>query len=156
MPDLDTPITTTEALQERIDSSLNERLARERAKFQDYDELKTFKSTAAETLAAANKALDERQATIDQLNGTLSAKDAESMLAAARQKVADEKKVPTRWITGDTPEAMAASADEWLVDAKSLGKPGVIPTQGTGDPNAQTNPYEAGRERAQARYNKKN
>lgn len=156
MPDLDTPITTTEALQERIDSSLNERLARERAKFADYDELKTFKATAATTLAEANAELDKRQAAIDQLNGTLSQKEKADERAKAIGKVAEEKKVPARWITGDTPEEWQAAADAWLADAKSVGKPGVIPTQGTGDPGAQASPYEAGVERANARYNKKN
>lgn len=156
MADLDTPITTTEALQERINESLGDRLARERAKFSDYDDLKKFKTESGETLTAAKARIGELEAKVQDLSGSLSEKEKQEVRAKAIEKVAAEKKVPARWITGETPEEMAASADEWLEDVKSLSKPGVIPTQGTGDPNAQTSPYEAGRERAEARYHKKN
>lgn len=151
MPDLDTPITTTEQLQERINESLADRLARERAKFSDYDDLVKFKADSAATLTAANSRIGELEGRVQDLTGSLSAKDAD----LERAKVAAEKKVPARWVTGSTREEMEKAAEEWLADAKSsVGKPGVIPTQGTGDPNAQTNPYDAGRERAEARYKK--
>ena len=152
MPDLDTPITTTEQLQERINESLADRLARERAKFSDYDDLVKFKADSAATLTAANSRIGELEGKVQDLTGSLSAKDAD----LERAKVAAEKKVPARWVTGSTREEMEKAAEEWMADAKSVGKPGVIPTQGTGDPNAQTSPYEAGVERANARYNKKN
>jgi len=157
VPDLDTPITTTEALQDAINSALPDRLARERAKFSDYDELKTFKAEAAAALADAKVKLDTMQATNDTLTGTLSQKEKDAEHDKAVAKVAAEKKVPAKWISGDTPEAMAASADEWLTDAKVAAKPaGYVASQGTGDPGAQSSPYEAGRERAEARYHKKN
>ncbi len=152
MPDLETPITTTEQLQEQIDKAIGPRLQREREKFQDYDSLKAFKSEAESTLNAANERISALEAENQTLTGTLSQKDAD----IERARIAAAKKVPERWILGSTVEEMEKAADEWLADAKSVAKPGVIPSQGTGDPKAQTSPYEVGRERAEARYGKKN
>lgn len=152
MPDLETPITTTEQLQEQINASLAERLQRERDKFKDYDDLKKFKADSEATLTAANSRIGELEAKVQDLTGSLSAKEIE----VEKTKVAAAKKVPAKWITGSTVEEMEKSADEWLADAKSVTKPGVIPSHGGGDPNVKTSPYEAGRERAEARYGKKN
>lgn len=150
MPDLDTPITTTEQLQDKINASLADRLQRERDKFADYDELKTFKASAEATLNAATQRISALEAENQTLTGSLSQKDAD----IERTRIAAAKKVPERWVIGSTKEEMETSADEWLTDAKTVAKPGFIPTQGTGDPNAQTTPYEAGAERARAKYAK--
>ena len=153
MPDLETPITTTEQLQERIEASLAERLQRERDKFKDYHELKTFKAEAESTLTAATTKISELEDKVQELTGSLSAKEIE----VEKTKIAAAKKVPAKWITGSTVEEMEKSADEWLEDAKNVTKPAnFVPKQGTGDPKAEISPYEAGRERAEARYGKKN
>lgn len=151
MPDLETPITTTEQLQERIEASLAERLQRERDKFRDYDELKTFKAEAESTLTAANGRISELEGKVQELTGNLSAKEVE----VEKTKIAAAKKVPAKWITGSTVEEMEQSADEWLEDAKSVKPANYVPSQGTGNPKAELSPYEAGRERAEARYGKK-
>ena len=152
MPDLDTPITTTEQLQEQIDAAIGPRLQRERDKFADYDELKTFKANAATTLDQATARITELETEVSTLKGSLTGKD----LELERTRVANEKKVPERWITGETREEMEKSADDWLADAKAAGKPGVNPHQGTGDPDAGISHYEVGLERGRARYQKKN
>lgn len=152
MPDLDTPITTTEQLQAKIDAAVGPRVQRERDKYADYDDLKAFKADAQATLDQATARITELETEVSTLNGSLSAKDIE----VEKAKIAAAKKVPEKWLNGSTREELERSADEWLEDAKSAAKPGGNPYQGTGDPNAQTTPYELGRERAEARYSKKN
>lgn len=150
VPDLDTPITTTEQLQERIEAVLPERLQRERDKFKDYEELKTFKSEAASTLDQAKARIAELEGQVNTLNGSLTQKE----IDVERARIAAAKKVPEKWISGSTKEELEKSADEWLTDAKAVSKPGHIPGQGTGDPKVGTSSYEAGRERGEARYRK--
>ena len=152
MPDLDNPITTTEQLQEQIDKAIGPRLQREREKFTDYDDLKAFKADAEKTLNTANQRISALEAENQTLTGSLSQKDAD----IERTRIAAVKKVPEKWISGSTKEEMEKSADDWLADAKAVAKPGVIPTSGTGDPDAKTSPYEAGAERARAKYHKQN
>ncbi len=152
MPDLDTPITTTEQLQEKIDAAIGPRLQRQKDQFADYDDLKSFKADAQSTLSQATARITELESEITTLRGSLNGKD----LELERGRVAGEKKVPERWITGDTREEMEKSADDWLADAKQAGKPGVNPHQGTGDPDAGLSPFEAGRERGLARYKNTN
>ncbi len=75
-------------------------------------------SGQSDQLAAANKAIKDLQA---ELKGM---KDAES-LRQIRDKVAADKKVPAKLLTGDTEEACAAQADSILAFAQSHGYPGV-------------------------------
>lgn len=98
-----TPITS----QEEFDKAIQARIARERAKYQDYDQLKadaaelakiresqkTEAEKAAEALAAAEK------------------RAAELELKAARAEVAAAKGVPADLLTGSTQAELEASAD---------------------------------------------
>lgn len=86
--------------------------------------------------------------------GTLTSSLDNERLNVQRAQVAAAKKVPARYVTGDTEEEMNAAADQFLADAKGAAKPGFIPSQGTGKPDAQVSSYELGRERAEARYRK--
>lgn len=84
MPDLDEPITT----QEQLDKVLKDRLARERAKYGDYDDLKA-KAARLDTLEAEKQTADEKTATaIKDLQEQLSKTQRES---ARRQIAADHK-----------------------------------------------------------------
>lgn len=151
MPDLATPITTTEQLQEEINRAIAPRVQRERDKFGDYDELKQFKADAESTLSAATQKIADLESQVQQLNSSLSEKE----LDIEREKVAHEKRVPARYLTGSSREEMEAAADAFLEDAKQVGKKvGYVPTQGTGDPKASLSPFEAGHARGQARYQK--
>lgn len=150
MADLDSPITTTEELQERINEAIGPRLQRERERFKDYDELKTFKSEATGTLDKATQRIGELEDQIDTLKKSL----AEGEIANLRSKIAAERSVPERWVIGSTQEEMEASAEAFLEDSrKAVKSVGYIPSQGTGE--GKTNPHESGRERAMARYGKK-
>lgn len=84
MPDLDEPITT----QEQLDKVLKDRLARERAKYGGYDDLKA-KAARLDTLEAEKQTADEKTATaIKDLQEQLSKTQRES---ARRQIAADHK-----------------------------------------------------------------
>lgn len=68
-------------------------------------------------------------------------------------RIASEKKVPAKYLSGDTEEALIASADEFLADIQSItpeGKPGHVPSTGTGDPKPEVSSLDTGRARAQA------
>ena len=84
MPDLDEPITT----QEQLDKVLKDRLARERAKYGDYDDLKA-KAARLDTIEAEKQTADEKTAKdIRDLQEQLSKTQRES---ARRQIAADHK-----------------------------------------------------------------
>ena len=103
-----TPITT----QEELDKVIGARLAREREKFADYDDLKA----AASKLADA----DARLAQID----------AQAALDKIRNDVAQEAGVPAGLLRGSTKDELAAHASALAEALKARPSVPVIPTQG--------------------------
>lgn len=104
------------------------------------------------------KQLDEAKglaARVAELEGQLAATENAADRVKAAAEVAQQKGVKLRYITGETREEMEASADEWLADAKSVGRTGVVPTQGTGDSAPRVSSFESGAERARAQHVKK-
>lgn len=74
-------------------------------------------------------------------------------------RIASEKKVPAKYLTGATEEELVASADEFLADIQAIvpdRKPGHVPSAGTGDPKPEVSSLDTGRARAQAHLNKTN
>lgn len=110
-----TPITS----QEELDKVLGRRLDRERAKFQDYDQLK---ADAAEL----KKIRDGEKTELQREKEAREAAEARAQKAefsALRAEVAREKGVPAASITGTTKEELEASADELLAWRGDSGKP---------------------------------
>ncbi len=103
-----TPITT----QEDLDKVIGARLAREREKYADYDDLK----------AAARK-LAEAEARLTQI-------DAQAALDKIRNDVAKEAGVPADLLRGSTKEELAAHAAALAEVLKAHPSVPVIPTQG--------------------------
>ncbi|ETO96816.1 MULTISPECIES: hypothetical protein [Bacteria] len=103
-----TPITT----QEELDKVIGARLAREREKFADYDDLK----------AAASK-LAEAEARLSQI-------DAQAALDKIRNDVAQEVGVPADLLRGSTKDELAAHASALAAALKARPSVPVIPTQG--------------------------
>lgn len=103
-----TPITT----QEDLDKVIGARLAREREKFADYDDLK----------AAASK-LAEAEARLSQI-------DAQAALDKIRNDVAQEVGVPADLLRGSTKDELAAHASALAEALKARPSVPVIPTQG--------------------------
>jgi hypothetical protein len=103
-----TPITT----QEELDKVIGARLAREREKYADYDDLK----------AAASK-LADAEARLAQL-------DAKAALDKIRDDVAKEAGVPADLLRGSNKDELAAHASALAEALKARPSVPVIPTQG--------------------------
>lgn len=102
------PITT----QEELDKVIGARLARERDKYADYDDLKA----AASKLAAA-------EARLSQI-------DAQAALDKIRNDVAQEAGVPADLLRGSTKDELTAHASALAEALKARPSVPVIPTQG--------------------------
>lgn len=110
------------ASQEALDKIVQARIARERAKFSDYDELKAKADKLAEIEESqkteAQKA-EERLAAAEQ-------RAAELELKADRAEVAAEKGVPASLLTGSTREELEAAADA-LIEFKGTQEQRRVP-----------------------------
>lgn len=126
-----TPDATTAEQQERtftqaeLDSIVKDRLARERGKFADYEELKA-KATKFDEVEEANKselqkATEKAQALEAELNNM---KKAES-LRTIRAKVSEETGVPATLLTAETEEECKAQAQSILSFAQPQSYPSV-------------------------------
>lgn len=108
------------------------------------DEIEESQRTEAEKLAEKVAKAEARAA---ELEAQVKAKDREVLAS----RVAAEKKVPAKYLTGDTEEELMASADAFLEDIKGIAtsRPeGVVPSAGTGSPKPQAASLDTGRERA--------
>lgn len=103
-----TPITT----QEDLDKVIGARLARERDKYADYDDLK----------AAASK-LADAEARLAQI-------DAQAALDKIRNDVAKEAGVPAELLRGSTKDELTAHASALAEALRARPSVPVIPTQG--------------------------
>lgn len=123
--------------QSEVDRVVQERLAREREKFADYEDLKG-KAEKLDQLEAANQS--ELEKAIARAEAAeKAAQDAENARRAAevqslRVRVAGEKGVPAnlvKYITGDSQEAIEAAAEE-LAAVQPQPQQGYVPTAGMG------------------------
>lgn len=94
-----------------VDRIVKERLARERQKYSDYDDLKA-KAEAADSSKTDLEKLTEQIEALKAENETNKAK-------ALRSEVASAKGVPAHLLSGGTQEEMEAQADALLEFAKS-------------------------------------
>ena len=145
--------------QEELDRIIQKRLDRERSKFADYDDLKS-KADKLREFEEAQKTAEQKQAEeLEKLRADL-AEARNSVAAKDRailvERVAASKCVPARYLTGDSEEALVASADQFLEDAKppaGASKPsGIVPSSGTGDPKAPLSTVADAQARAAAKY----
>lgn len=132
---------TPPASQEDLDKIISDRLARERAKFADYDEVKA-KAAAHDEYVASQKTESERLA--EELNAERE-KNAALARENLRASVAADTGIPAALLTGDDEEALRASAEALIAfrgeQAKTPKGPHV-PSEGrspanTNDPNAE-------------------
>lgn len=109
-------------------------------------ELEVLKAELSEASKGAGR--------VSELEAAVSAAEKRAERAELAAEVAVAKGVKLRYLTGDSREELEASADEWLNDAKSIGRVGVVPTQGTGDVAPRASSYEAGAQRAREKHSK--
>lgn len=115
------------ATQADLDRIISERLGRERAKYADYDELKSKAGKLTE-LEEAQKTefekINERAAAAEAREAAAEAKAAAAELKALKSDVARDKGVPVGSLVGTTQEELEASADE-LVKWRDANVPAV-------------------------------
>ncbi len=110
---------TPPASQDEFNRIITERVARERAKFAGFDDLKT-KASEYDKLQEANKT------ELEKLTEQLATAQREAT-AAKREAFAATKGVPASLVTGKTPEEWAASAAEALAWKGAPTKPPAAP-----------------------------
>lgn len=129
---------TPPASQEEFDKIIADRLTRERAKFADYDEIKT-KASEYDKVVEANKTEAQKQA---ERTAALEAKVAEyetrEQIAAWAKEVSTETGVAAELLRGSTREELLAHAEQIKPLIESANRGPVIPTQGSQPTITQT------------------
>ena len=114
--------------QAELDAAVENRLARERAKYSDYDALKDKAAKYDQAEEARKSELQKAQESAAALTAQLQAKDKELATIKARGKVSAETGVPEALLTGDSEDACKAQAAallKWRGDASAAPNRGV-------------------------------
>jgi len=114
------------ASQEALDKIIQARVARERAKFADYDEVKAKADKLAEFEESQKTEVQKAQ---DRL-AAAEKRAAELESKATRAEVAAAKGVPAALLSGSTQEELEASADALIAFKGEQAKSLVLPDQG--------------------------
>lgn len=109
-PNVDEKPFTAPQSQEDLNKIIEARLARERAKFADYDTLKSAAEKLAEIEAANQTEAEKTQARLE----VAEKRAAELEVQYLRAEVANEKGVPAKLLAGATREELEAAADELI------------------------------------------
>lgn len=140
--------------QEDLDRIIEKRLARERQKFANYDELAERAAKLDEIEQANQSELEkaiQRAEAAEAAAKDLADKASQAELKALVERVAGSKNVPSRYLSGTTEEELIASADQFLTDLEQFAprqQSGYVPGSGTGDPNASVDEIKMAQERA--------
>ena len=138
MPEQTAPTTGTEetneqgstvepiASQEALDKIVQTRIARERAKFADYDEIKAKADKLAELEESQKTEAQKAQERLE----AAEKRAAELESKATRAEVAAAKGVPVELLSGSTQAELEASADA-LIAFKGKPSGPVVPREGT-------------------------
>ena len=116
------------ASQEALDKIIQARIARERAKFADYDELKAKAEKLAEFEESQKSEAQKAQERLE----AAEKRAAELELKATRAEVAAAKGVPAELLTGSTQEELEASADALIAFRGEVKQPALQPIPGEG------------------------
>lgn len=123
--------------QAEVDLIVKERLGRERAKYEGFEEYKE-KAAQLDKIEEANKTeLQKAQEEAEALKKKLNEMETASALRAMREKVSTEKGVPIDLLTGETEEACNTQADGILKFASAQGYPVV---RDNGEPSKMSKP----------------
>lgn len=114
------------ASQEALDKIIQARIARERKRFEDYDELKAKASKLAEFEEAQKTEAQKAQERLE----AAEKRAAELESKATRAEVAAAKGVPAALLSGSTQEELEASADALIAFKGEQAKGLVLPNQG--------------------------
>ena len=108
-----------------LDRIVQERVNRERAKYEGVEELKAKAQKFDEQEEANKTELQKAQERATELEAKLKKKEHEESIREMKKKVAEEMKVPADLLTGETEEACKAQAQAIMTFAQSQGYPSV-------------------------------
>lgn len=124
--------------QEEFDKAIQARIARERAKFPNYDQLQADSAELGKIRESQKTEAQKAQDELDQAKREL----ADERLARTRAEVAAEKGIPANLLTGSTREELEASAEALIQFRGEQGTqrtPRPDPNQGKPAGTALTN-----------------
>ena len=111
--------------QEELDGIVADRIKRERAKYEGFDDLKA-KAEEYDKMVEANKTeLQKATERAAELEKILEEKNKAEAIRTTREKVASEKGLPVNLLTATTEEACVEQAEAILSFAKPSGYPAV-------------------------------
>lgn len=128
--------------QEQVDQIVEKRLAKERGKYKDYDELKSKAMRLDEMENAGKSELDKLKESNAALRKQIDDAAAEKQHAEWVSEVAKDKGVPAELLRGGTKEELEAHADLLRAALHPASKPPQVRNQ-TGSPSHQNNNKDA-------------
>lgn len=108
-----------------LDRIVQERVNRERAKYEGFEELKAKAQKFDEQEEANKTELQKAQERATELEEKLKKREHEDSIREMKKKVADEMKIPADLLTGETEEACMEQAKAIMSFATSQGYPSV-------------------------------
>lgn len=128
--------------QEQVDQIVEKRLAKERGKYKDYDELKSKAMRLDEMENAGKSELDKLKESNAALRKQIDDAAAEKQHAEWVSEVAKDKGVPAELLRGSTKDELEAHADLLQAALHPASKPPQVRNQ-TGSPSHQNNSKDA-------------
>lgn len=128
--------------QEQVDQIVERRLAKERGKYKDYDELKSKAMRLDEMENAGKSELDKLKESNAALRKQIDDAAAEKQHAEWVSEVAKDKGVPAELLRGSTKDELEAHADLLQAALHPASKPPQVRNQ-TGSPSHQNNSKDA-------------
>ena len=126
--------------QEQVDAIVRDRLAREREKYKDYNDLKSKAAEYDKQQEASKTELQKAQEQAEALKKELSGLKEQEKIRSIRTKVSGETGVPSELLTGDSEEDCKTQAEAILKFAKGSKYPGIKETEHRKNTVIQTNP----------------
>lgn len=111
--------------QDEVNAIVEGRLARERQRYADYDDLKAKAGKYDEIQNEGKTELQKATERADSLQAQLDKLTRENTVRQARAKVSEEMKVPVELLTGDDEETCKKQAEAILKFAKPKSYPGT-------------------------------
>jgi hypothetical protein len=126
--------------QEQVDAIVRDRLAREREKYKDYNDLKSKAAEYDKQQEASKTELQKAREQAEALRKELSGLKEQEKIRGIRTKVSGETGVPSELLTGDSEEDCRTQAEAILKFAKGSKYPGIKETEHRKNTVIQSNP----------------
>lgn len=127
--------------QDEVNAIVGKRLAEEKGKYADYEDLKAKAAKYDEAEEASKSELQKAVERANHLEAELNERKKNDEVRQTREKIANETGIPANLLTGDTEEACKAQAEAIKAFAQPSGYPkvkdgGEVPKTPGGNPKA--------------------